>query len=63
MKAASDEVVKLGDVKYAYADDVAVYVVSSKGAISTGSIEKNYSYNVLFTMNDDGEVDMIIVEK
>ena len=63
MKAASDEVVKLGSVKYAYADDVAVYVVSAKGAISTGSIEKNYTYNVLFTMNDDGEVDMIIVEK
>ncbi|MBQ7778177.1 MAG: S-layer homology domain-containing protein [Oscillibacter sp.] len=66
MKAASDEVVNLGGTKMAYADDVVVYVVSAKGAITEGSISKNYTNSiaqVLYTMNDDAEVDMIIVER
>ncbi len=68
-KKAADEVVTIGGKALAYADDVVVYVIGTDGAITKGSITKNYSngtdytIKVMYTMNDDGEVDAIFIKK
>jgi len=61
-KAAND-VITINDVELAYADDCALYVVDGK-KITAGSITKNYfDIDVTFTVNDEGEIDLIFVEK
>ena len=48
---------------------MVVYVIGTDGAITKGSITKNYSdgedytIKVMYTMNDDGEVDAIYIKK
>ena len=48
----------------AYAADVNVYVISTKGEITTGSINRNYSnVDITYTTNDDGEVTNLYIVK
>ena len=67
----SNEVVTLGGSTYAYADDVKVFFVDDD-TITEGDVSdirednndsKNPYANIYFTMNDDDDVDMIILEK
>ncbi len=56
---ASNEVIGVGaDGTMAYTDDVAVYVVATDGAITAGSINRNYSdlTSILYTVDSDGAV-------
>ena len=73
-KKAADDVITIEATKtddsvvktaLAYADDVAVYVIGDKGAITEGSISRNYSdvASVTYTTNDDGEVTSIYIVK
>ena len=67
-KKAADEVIKIEkgetSTSLAYADDVNVYVISTKGEITTGSINRNYSnVDITYTTNDDGEVTNLYIVK
>ena len=67
-KKAADEVIKIEEgeksTSLAYADDVNVYVISTKGEITTGSIKRNYSnVDITYTTNDDGEVTNLYIVK
>ena len=67
-KKAADEVIKIetkdATTSLAYADDVNVYVISTKGEITTGSINRNYSnVDITYTTNDDGEVTNLYIVK
>ena len=67
-KKAADEVIKIekgeDSTSLAYADDVNVYVISTKGEITTGSINRNYSnVDITYTTNDDGEVTNLYIVK
>ena len=73
----SNEVVALGDGTYAYTDDVKVFFVDddeiTEGDVSDiredndndekASSKKDPYANIYFTLNDDGEVEMIVLEK
>jgi len=60
---AADDVITIADVEYAYADDVALFVIDGD-EMTKGSISKNYfDVTVTFTTNDEGEVDLIFVIK
>ena len=66
---AKDEVVKIDGKSFAYADDVVLYVIDEDGDITVGSIDRNYTNSsdytikVMYTMNDDDEIDAIYVKK
>ena len=67
-KKAADEVIKIEkgetSTSLAYAADVNVYVISTKGEITTGSINRNYSnVDITYTTNDDGEVTNLYIVK
>ena len=70
-KKESNEVIVLGDDPLAFADDVKVFVVDddeiAAGGISTiredNDQAKNPYDSILYTLNDDGDVDMIILVK
>ena len=67
-KKAADELIKIetkdATTSLAYADDVNVYVISTKGEITTGSINRNYSnVDITYTTNDDGEVTNLYIVK
>lgn len=66
---AKDEVVKIDGKSFAYANDVVLYVIDEDGDITVGSIDRNYTNSsdytikVMYTMNDDDEIDAIYVKK
>ena len=61
---ASNEVITIDDVAFAYTDDVVVYVVDTDGDITVGSINRNYSdVTVTYIVNDDDAVTTIFSEK
>ena len=67
-KKAADEVIKIEkgetSTSLAYAADVNVYVISTKGEITTGSINRNYSnVDITYTTNDNGEVTNLYIVK
>ena len=62
-KKASNEVITIGKDTMAYTDDVVVYVISAKGGITEGSINRNYSDNtsIVYTVDDDGAVTALYI--
>ena len=65
-KKASNDVITVGDKALAYTDDVAVYVIDTDGAITSGSISRNYSDltgGILYTVNDDDAVTALYLVK
>ena len=61
---AEDEVITIDGEAFAYAEDVAVYVIDEDGNITEGSINRNYSdVTIIYTTNDDGEVVNVYIEK
>lgn len=64
---AADDVITVGGVAMAYAEDVEVFVIDEKDdSIAKGSINKNYKTDVeavLYTLNDDDEVSALYIIK
>ena len=65
-KKAENDVITVGDKALAYTDDVVVYVIGTDGAITSGSINRNYSDltgGILYTVNSDDAVTALYLVK